>query len=121
MDLGVGPIEEIGNHLRALQFVVLRFRGVSGCPVVLSGGRRGGGRGRGGNGLHCWFWAWLIRLEGEKSIFLVAFGREADVVKLNFVHTGLGYELGQSNVVILHLRVRGISPDKFAILAPGLA
>src|SRR5580658_103551 len=63
----------------------------------------------------------VLALEVELGIFLVAFSGEADVVKLHFIDSRLGYELGQGYVVVLHLRVRGVGPDQFAVLAPGLA
>ena len=57
----------------------------------------------------------------RKRIFLVAFGGKADVVELHFIDSGLGYELGQGDVVVLHFGIRGISPDQLAVFAPGLA
>ena len=52
----------------------------------------------------------MLRLEVEAGVFLVAFGREAHVIELNFVGTGFGRLPGQSDVVLLHLRLRGIGP-----------
>ena len=60
-------------------------------------------------------------LEDEAGVFLVAFGGEADVVELNFVGAGLGYEFGQRDVVILNFGVGGVGPDQLAVFAPGLA
>ena len=36
----------------------------------------------------------MLLLEQKAGIFLVAFGGEADVVKLDFVGAGLGYKFG---------------------------
>src|SRR5882757_1718855 len=63
----------------------------------------------------------MIGLVGEAGVFLVAFGWKTYVVKLHFVHAGLGYELRQGDGIILHLGIRGIGPDQLAVLAPGLA
>ena len=65
----------------------------------------------------------LVRMLGlviEGSIFLVAFGGKADVVKLNFVDSGLGDEFRQGDVVILDFGVRGVGPDELAVFTPGL-
>jgi len=63
----------------------------------------------------------MILLICESVIHLVALGREANVVKLNFIHTGAGHQLRQVEVVLLNLGVRGIEPGQFAVLEPGLA
>ncbi len=62
----------------------------------------------------------MFRLIEEGGVFLIAFGGEADVVELNFVGAGLGYEFGQRDVVFLHLGLRRIGPDQLAVFAPGL-
>ncbi len=88
MDLAIGTLQEIRNHLGALRL------------------------------------CWMIRVVGfeiETCILLVAFGRETDVVELHFIHARLRHELGQGDVVILHLHIGGIGPDQFPILAPGFA
>src|ERR1700721_996117 len=91
MNLGIGAIEEMGNHFRALRdFWMVGMLG-------------------------------LVGLKIERGIFLVAFGREADVVELHFVNSRLGHELCQRNVVVLNLHVRWIGPDQFSIFAPRLA
>ncbi len=36
----------------------------------------------------------MFGLEDEAGVFLIAFGREADVVELDFIGAGLRYELG---------------------------
>ena len=51
------------------------------------------------------------RLICEGGIFLVALGGKADVIELDFIDAGLGYEFGQSYVVVLDFGVRGIGPD----------
>ena len=61
---------------------------------------------------------WLVFLEDEQCVFLVAFGGEADVVELDFIDAELGYVLGQGDVIVLHLGVRRIGPDQLAVLAP---
>ncbi len=63
----------------------------------------------------------MFGLKHEAGVFLIAFGREADVVELNFIGAGLGDELGEGDVVILNCGIRGIGPDQLAVLAPGLA
>src|SRR5258707_893673 len=63
----------------------------------------------------------MIGLVGKAGVFLVAFGWKTYVVKLHFVHAGLGYELRQSDGIILHFGIRGIGPDQLAVFAPGLA
>src|ERR1700693_5766269 len=84
MDLGIGAIEEIGDHFRALPFG-------------------------------------MIGLIVERGIFLVAFGGKADVVELHFIDSGLGYELGQGDVIVLDFGIRGVGPDELAVFAPALA
>ena len=44
----------------------------------------------------------MLGLKNEAGIFLIALGREADVIELNFIRTGLCHELGQSDIVILN-------------------
>src|SRR5215472_8853582 len=67
----------------------------------------------------CWFGNFrLILLVDELRVFLVAFGGEADVVKLDFIDSKLGYVLGESDVIILNFRVRGIGPDELAVFTP---
>src|SRR5258707_14841057 len=83
MDLGVGAIEEIGNHFGALPFGV-------------------------------------VSLEVERGVFLVTLGGKAHVIKLPFIDSGLGYEISERNVVILHLCIRRIGPDELAIFTPAL-
>src|SRR6202030_1096833 len=88
MDLRIGAIEEISDHVRALHL------------------RR------------------MIRMLGlivESGIFLIAFGGKADVIELHFIDSGLGYELGQGDVIVLHFGVRGVGPDELAVFAPALA
>src|ERR1700756_2034075 len=60
----------------------------------------------------------MFGLEVEAGVFLVAFGREADVVELDLVHAGVGDVLSQSDVVFLDLGIRGVSPNQLAVLAP---
>ena len=60
-------------------------------------------------------------LEDEAGVFLFAFGREADIVELDFVGPGFGCFLGERDVVFLHFRLRRIGPDQFAVLTPRLA
>ena len=60
----------------------------------------------------------LAVLVDEGGVFLVAFGGEADVVELDFIHAELGYVLGEGDVVVLDRGVRGIGPDQLAVLAP---
>ncbi len=62
----------------------------------------------------------MLVLVSERGIFLVAFGGKAHVVELHFIDSRLGHELRQRNVIILHLRVRGVGPDQLAVFAPGL-
>src|SRR5580692_4961495 len=62
----------------------------------------------------------MVCLIQEGSVFLVAFGGEADVVELNFIRAGLGHEFGESDIEILHFGLRGIGPDQLAVFAPGL-
>ena len=50
---------------------------------------------------------WVF-LKGKLRVGLVAFGREADIVKLDFVHAGRGHILGQRDVVILHFLIRAV-------------
>ena len=69
MEFGVGFFEEGGDYVGALDGSGFGFR-LSASGFV--------GRG----------------LVGEGGVFLVAFGGEADVVELNFVGAGLGYEFG---------------------------
>ena len=88
MNLGIGAIEEIGDHFRALHL----------CWMV---GIRG--------------------LEVERGIFLVAFGGKADVIELHFIDSGLGYELGQGDVIVLDFGIRGVGPDELSVFAPALA
>src|SRR5258708_40222774 len=88
MDLGIGAIEEIGDHFRALHL------------------------------------RWMIGMLGlvvESGIFLVAFGRKADIIELHFIDSGQRYELGEGDVIVLHLGVRRVGPDELAVFAPALA
>src|SRR6202140_4501362 len=88
MDLGIGAIEEISDHIRALHL------------------------------------RWMIGMLGlvvERGIFLVAFGGKADVIELHFIDSGLGYELGESDVIVLDFGIRGVGPDELAVFAPALA
>src|SRR5260370_9702300 len=62
----------------------------------------------------------MIGLEVEPGIFLVAFGGKADVVQLHFINSGLGYELGEGDVIVLPLGARGVGSDEFAVFAPAL-
>src|SRR6476646_2500197 len=61
-----------------------------------------------------------VFLEGELRVGLVAFGREADVVKLDLVHTRRGNVFGQGYVVILDFLMGAVRPDQLAVLAPRL-
>src|SRR5579859_317378 len=58
--------------------------------------------------------------EGKLRVFLIALGRETNVIELNFVCSGAGHELGQGKIIILHPGIGRIAPDQFAVLAPGL-
>src|SRR4029077_12306532 len=60
----------------------------------------------------------LVFLEDEYRVLLVAFGGEADIVELDFIDAKLGYVLGECDVAVLNLGIRGIGPDHPAILAP---
>src|SRR5271156_3757671 len=59
-------------------------------------------------------------LEVEGGVLLVALSGKADVIELYFVNSGLGYELGECNVIILDCGVRGVGPDELAVFTPGL-
>src|SRR6266849_184933 len=75
VNLGIGAIEEIGDHFRALHL------------------------------------RWMVGMLGlivESGIFLVAFGGKADVVELHFIDSGLGYKLGQGDVIVLDFGIRGV-------------
>ena len=63
----------------------------------------------------------MLRLEEKGCIFLIAFGRETHVIKLDLVHAGLGGLLGQGDVVFLHFGLRRIGPNQLAVFTPGLA
>src|SRR5262249_46396741 len=65
------------------------------------------------------FRLWLAFLEVEHGVFLVAFGGEADVVELDFVHAQAGYVFRNRYVIILHFWIRRIGPDQLAVFAPG--
>src|SRR5580698_3777930 len=84
MDLGIGAIEEVGNHFRTLFFRMIGL---------------------------------IIKL----GILLIALGWKADVVELNFIDSRLGYELGEGDVIVLNLGIRGIGPDQLAVFTPRLA
>src|SRR5579859_1471414 len=58
--------------------------------------------------------------EGKLRVFLVALGREANVIELNFVCSRSGNEPGQGKIVILHPEIGWVAPDKLAVLTPGL-
>src|SRR6185437_1560881 len=63
----------------------------------------------------------MYLLEGEAGVFLVAFGREADIIELDLIRSACDGCFGQSNVVFLYFDPRGVGPDQLAVLAPGLA
>jgi len=54
---------------------------------------------------------WVLGLESESGVFLIAFSREANIVELHFIHTRQGCLLRERNIVILHLDLRRIGPD----------
>src|SRR5229473_5516077 len=85
MDLGIGALEEIGDHFRARRGKPRLYIALSVFRVISLIG--------------------MIGLKVESGVFLVTFGGKADVVELHFVDSGLSYELGESNVIILHLEV----------------
>ena len=58
------------------------------------------------------FPVWMLGLKNEAGVFLVAFGGEADVVELNFIGAGLGYELGEGDVVVLNFPFSDLSQTK---------
>src|ERR1700723_721137 len=62
----------------------------------------------------------MVCLIQEGGVFLVPFGREADVVELNFIRARLGYKFGESDIEILNFGLRRIGPDQLAVFAPGL-
>src|SRR5229473_5985380 len=62
----------------------------------------------------------MLGLIKEAGVFLIAFGGEADVVELNLIRAGLGYELGEGDVELLHFGLRGVGPDQLAVFTPGL-
>jgi len=62
----------------------------------------------------------MILLICESGIHLVALGREANVVKLNFIRNGAGHQLRQVEVVLLNLGVRGIEPANLPFSSQGL-
>src|SRR6202171_2604011 len=88
MNLGIGAIEEISNHVRALH--LRRMIGMLGLVV-------------------------------ERDIFLVAFGGKADVIELHFIDSGLGYKLGERDVIVLDFGIRRVCPDELAVFAPALS
>ena len=63
----------------------------------------------------------MLGLKDKTRVFLIALGREADIVKLNFISAGFGGLHGQRNVVLLNLGLRRIGPNQLAVLAPRLA
>src|SRR5713226_9417032 len=101
MDLGIGALEEIGDHFRAR-------RGKPRLYIALDVFRLIG-------------LIETIGLKVEGSVFLIALGGKANVVELHFVDSGLSYELGECNVIVRDLGVRGVGPDQLAIFAPRLA
>ena len=60
-------------------------------------------------------------LEVEAGVFLVAFGGEANIVKLHFVGAAGNGRLRQGNVVILNCRIAGVCPHQLAVFTPGLS
>src|SRR5580704_19322579 len=117
MELGVGFLQEVHDYVGSLESV----RGFAGNRV------RGGSAllrigGTAEAAVATWFLlAFLLALKDEAGIFLIAFGREANVVEQNFIGAGLGHEPGEGDVVILNLGVGRVGPDQLAVLAPGLA
>src|SRR5260370_39194498 len=101
MDLGIGALEEVGDHVRAR-------RGKPSLYIALDVFRLIGTIG-------------LIGLKVEGGVFLVALGGKANVVELHFIDSGLSYELGECNVILLHLGGRGVGPDQLAVLSPWVA
>src|ERR1700730_455952 len=56
----------------------------------------------------CWTIGWILALEVKGGILLVAFGVKAHVVELDIIDSRLCYDLGQSDVIILDLWIRGV-------------
>ena len=56
----------------------------------------------------------------KTRVGLIAFGREADIIELDFIGAAGGHKLCQRQVVILHRGVRRIGPNQLAVLSPGL-
>ena len=126
VDLRVGAIQKIGDHIRTLHFLrticfrTLGFRVIYlrtiylrticfqtlGCLIVYML-----------SGMICR----MFRLEVKGGVLLIAFRRKTDVVELHFIDSSLGHEFRQGDVVILHFGVRGIGPDQLAVFPPGLA
>src|SRR4029077_16597048 len=63
----------------------------------------------------------MLGLVVERGIFLIAFGRKADVIEPRCIDSGLSYELGQGDVIVLDFGIRGVGPDELAVFAPALS
>src|SRR5579863_8179859 len=63
---------------------------------------------------------WMLLLIRKTGVFLITLGREADVVKLDFICAALGRRQRQSDVIFLNLYLRRVGPHKLAVLAPRL-
>src|SRR5579863_4063435 len=63
----------------------------------------------------------MLRLKHEACVFLISLSREPHVVELNFVHSRLGSLLGEGDIVLLNLGLRGIGPYQLPVFAPWLA
>src|ERR1700686_892444 len=141
MQFGISLLQEAGDHVGALRAAGCEF--TAGRGGLLGSGHRGGsgsgsaGFRRGGASLRfggtaetdvsTWYGGGFreIRLDlaglvNEAGILLIALGGKTDVIELNFIRARLRYEFGQRNVIILHLGLRWIGPDQFAVFAPGL-
>src|SRR5258708_11196210 len=61
-----------------------------------------------------------VRLKRELRVCLVALGREAQIVELDLVDSGLSNVFGERKIVRLDVSVRRIRPHQLSIFAPWL-
>src|ERR1700683_772043 len=98
MKFGVGFLEERGDYVGALE-------GVRGFCLACARFFDGSASLRVGTTAEAAVSTWaiaacnliasaLLGLIDEAGVFLIAFGGKADVVELNFIGAGLGYEFG---------------------------
>src|ERR1700733_11019825 len=124
MKFGVGFFEERGDYVGALQavrgFCLAWARFFDGAASLRIAATAGAAVSTGAIVACNLMASVLLGLIDEAGVLLIAFGGEADVVELNFIGAGLGYEFGQRDAVVLNFGIRRISPDQFAVLAPRL-